>query len=213
LDSVRYIINGQIRKNDVSLVYRVCEILKAGGVVVANTDTVYGLLADASNKAAVLAVFELKERQRNSPMPILVSSMDMAMRVAKFDKKIEQLADYCWNVKKLPLTIVLRAKDVLNEVRAGRDTVAVRLPNHALLLEIIKKLGGPIVATSANITGSQAAVTFEDAKRQWASKVSLVIDGGKSETNLASTILDASGERYEILREGAVSVADIFPKE
>ncbi|MDR0695215.1 MAG: threonylcarbamoyl-AMP synthase [Holosporales bacterium] len=190
------------------------EVLRGGGLVVAPTDTVYGILADSTNDEAIRKVYAVKKRVDSKPLLLLISSICMARNVAYFSEQAEAIADHFWNSRKLPLTIVLAkanvtAYNISPLATAGGNTIAVRLPNHKLIVDIIEALGVPVVAPSANISGQRPSTTYEEAKMEWDGLIDLVLDGGCTPTATASTILDLSSGKKKILREGAVAASDI----
>jgi L-threonylcarbamoyladenylate synthase len=198
-------------------------MLELGCIIVAPTDTVCGLLADATNKKAVRRIYTIKRRAIVKPLLLLVSSIDMAKKIVLLDARSEAIAKHFWQVKKVPLTLVLKAKapvahssdadeqsyKLSNLTIAHNRTVAIRLPNHELLLSIIDRLEKPIVATSANITGRLPPTTYAEAKKEWDGLVEYIITGGYNPSALASTILDLSGDQPIVLREGAVTSVEI----
>jgi L-threonylcarbamoyladenylate synthase len=184
-------------------------ILKSGGIVVAQTDTVYGILADAKNESAIKSVYEIKERSPSKPLLVLVSNMEMAREIAYFDDRAEKISNYFWNIKKRPLTIVLKAKKIPKLITAINNTIALRLPNNRLLLYIIDGLGNPVVAPSANISGEAPCTEYNTIKKSLANKVQLIIDGKLNRTQTVSTILDLSFEKPIILREGIVTIEEL----
>ena len=180
-------------------------LLRQGEVVAAPTDTVYGLLADATNESAVRKVYELKHRPAGKPLIVLVPSMDVAKGLVEFSAEAEDIAKRFWTREKLPLTIVLKAKRVSKLITAGGDTVALRLPNNALCLELMNALGKPLIAPSANISGNNTAVSLDMVRRDFGDQLPLIIDGGVCQ-NQPSTIIDMSTWKLKVLRQGSVKI-------
>ena len=180
-------------------------LLRQGEVVAAPTDTVYGLLADATNESAVRKVYELKHRPAGKPLIVLVPSMDVAKGLVEFSAEAEDIAKRFWTREKLPLTIVLKAKRVSKLITAGGDTVALRLPNNALCLELMNALGKPLIAPSANISGNNTAVSLDMVRRDFGDQLPLIIDGGVCQ-NPPSTIIDLSTWKLKVLRQGSVKI-------
>ena len=178
-------------------------ILKQGGLVAFPTDTVYGLGACADNELAVARVYQVKERPGNMALPLLLAHSSQISEVAESVPPVALLlAD-----KFLPgaLTIVLpRSKSVLDVVAGGGKTIAVRIPAHPVPVALAKAVG-PIVGTSANLSGKPSVLTAAEVCSQLGDKIDLVIDGGRCPGGRESTIVDVTGEVPVILREGAIS--------
>ncbi|MDR2667236.1 MAG: threonylcarbamoyl-AMP synthase [Holosporales bacterium] len=185
-------------------------LLKSGEVIAAPTDTVYGLIADATNSSAVAKIYNLKQRPITKPLVILVSNVAMARKFADFSEEHEKMLKDFWTIKRLPLTVVLKAKKNSKLATAGGNTVALRVPNHKLSCELIRYLGGPIVASSANISGIAPATTYKMVKDDFGGKIPLIIDGGTCKNTSPSTILDLSKKKPTILREGSASLSNLL---
>jgi len=179
-------------------------ILKRGGIVAFPTDTVYGLGASINIRHAVERVYQVKERPRSLPLPLLLADKSQIAEVAELVPQAAwRLAD-----KFLPgaLTIVLyKSKSVPDIITGGGKTVAIRIPAHPLPLALIQGVGTPIVGTSANLSGKPSALTAAEVYAQLGNKVDLIIDGGRCPGGRESTIVDLTGEVPLILREGAIS--------
>jgi len=177
-------------------------ILKQGGLVAFPTDTVYGLGAGASNQQAVAKVYQVKERPKDMALPLLLAHTSQINEVAYPVPPIAWLlAD-----KFLPgaLTIVLyKSNSVLDIVTGGGSTVAVRIPAHPVPVALAEDLG-PIVGTSANLSGKPSALTADEVCSQFGDRIDLVIDGGRCPGGRESTIVDVTGEVPVVLREGAI---------
>jgi tRNA threonylcarbamoyl adenosine modification protein (Sua5/YciO/YrdC/YwlC family) len=185
-------------------VERAAKFLERGQVVVSPTDTVYGLLADAGNDKAVEKIYEIKQRDKRKAMPVFVKDIEMAKRIAKIDKKIEKLLREIWPGK---ITLVLNKKEKsgLSKLLFGKKkTVALRIPNHKLILQIIEKINKPLIGTSANVSGKNSSTKIEDILKQFEEqeiKPDLVLDAGNLPENLPSTIIDFSEKKPKILRK------------
>ena len=179
-------------------------ILKQGGVVAFPTDTVYGLGACANIRQAVERIYEVKERPRNMALPLLLAHTSQIGEVA------EPVPPVAWLLVRnfLPgaLTIVLgKSSQVPDIITAGGITVAIRIPAHPVPVALAKGLGAPIVGTSANLSGRPSTLTADDVYSQLGDKIDLVIDGGRCQGGRESTVVDVTGEKPVILREGAIS--------
>lgn len=182
--------------------------LRAGGLVIAPTETVYGLAADAANPAAVAAVYAAKGRPSFNPLIAHVADLEAARRIARFDSRAVWLAERFWPG---PLTLVLPIADaaaVCDLARAGLDTVAVRVPAHPVMQALLRAFGGPVVAPSANRSGRPSPTTFADAVEETGEAAAAALDGGPCEIGLESTVV-ALLDAPRLLRPGAVTRAEI----
>ena len=185
---------------------RAVSLLRNGGLVAIPTETVYGLAALASNQDAVRKVFAVKNRPTNHPLIVHVSTVTQAQQWAHFDERAKTLAHYFWPG---PLTLLLKKKDIVPHwVTGGRDTVAIRMPDHAVTLELIDKLGEPVVAPSANRFGKVSPTEPQHVLADLGSEVDLILDGGKCTIGLESTIVECITDVH-ILRPGAITEQDI----
>lgn len=178
-------------------------MIKAGGLVVYPTETVYGLGASATNRIAVLKVFAAKRRPLDNPLSVAVKDMKQADEIAYVNAAARKLAKAFLPG---PLTMVLKKKARLpKELTAGSDKVGIRIPRNEIALKLIA-LTGPITATSANMSGQPSITTADEARRQLEGRVDFVLDGGPSTLGVESTVVDVSEDgRFEILRDGAVA--------
>ena len=182
--------------------------LKAGGLVIMPTETVYGLAADAGDARAVAAVFAAKGRPSFNPLIAHVSDLAMARRIARFDTRAEWLAERFWPG---PLTLVLPVSDtaaVCDLARAGLDTVAVRAPAHPVARALLEAFGRPLAAPSANRSGRPSPTTLADALEETGSAAAAALDGGPCAIGLESTVV-ALLDAPRLLRPGAITRADI----
>lgn len=182
--------------------------LKRGDVIVFPTETLYGLGADALDAAAVEKVFQLKGRDPDSPIPVLVADRDMLLRlVDDVSPLAEKLIEKFWPG---PLTIVLPArKDISRPLVNRTGGVGVRISSQPIAGELIKALGHPLTATSANPTGQLAARTVEDARKYFTGRIDMFIDGGELSSKTGSTVIDMVGESLRIIRAGDVSRSEL----
>jgi len=177
--------------------------IRAGGLIIYPTETVYGLGADACSSKAVDKIFKLKGREAKKPTPIAVNSIEMAREIAELTPAAEAL------FKKFlpgPLMIVARAKpNVSKLITAGTGNVGIRVPDHPVALKLIDFVGGPITSTSANLSGKPAPRTIREALEQLGGKVDVALDAGKCKLGVPSTIVDATARHLKILRKGPIS--------
>ena len=181
--------------------------IKAGGLVIYPTETVYGLGADARSDEAVSRVFAAKNRPPDSPIPIAVSSIEMAREAAELTPPAEALLE---KFTPGPLTVVIKAKPTISKLlTAGTGKIGVRIPNHPVTLKLVELAGGPITTTSANVSGSLPPTTARDALEQLGDKVDLALDAGKCKFGVPSTVVDASSKQIRVLREGPIPEEEI----
>ncbi len=184
------------------------EVLEGGGVIAFPTDTVYGLGAAYDDIAAIERIYRLKQRQDDKGMPLLVTDRRQMARVAV---SIPPLADKLLQSFAIgSLTLVLKKADsVPYIVTGGNNTVAVRITAHPVAQALIKGLGRPVVATSANISGRGSALTAQEVCRQLGNGVDLIVDDIAGNTGIASTIVDVSEDIPDVLREGEIKRREI----
>ena len=181
--------------------------MAAGGAVVLPTETVYGLFAQALNQEAVERVYELKRRPRVKALNLNVANLE---EIYAFSKNQPSYLEQLYQIfLPGPLTIILQANDrVPAWINSGMKTVGFRIPNHPLTLEMIRKYG-PLIGPSANLSGKASGTSFQQIMMDFQEEVSGVEDDN-SLTGQDSTILDLSGEKALILRQGAITREDIL---
>ncbi|MBQ9114463.1 MAG: threonylcarbamoyl-AMP synthase [Clostridia bacterium] len=180
-------------------------ILKEGGLVAFPTETVYGLGADAFNERAVLSIFEAKGRPQDNPLIVHFASVeDVKMAVSH----IPDVAYKLWEeFSPGPLTLVLPKNDRLPLVTtAGIKTVGIRIPNHPVALELIKKSGTGIAAPSANTSGRVSPTLSAHVYEDMVGKIPLILEGGQTDIGIESTVLDLTKDTPIVLRPGAVTI-------
>ena len=179
------------------------EASRRGDLVVLPTDTVYGLGADAFSSSGVAALLRAKGRGRDMPVPVLVGSWAALDGLVLFlPHRARELVEAFWPGG---LTLVVEhAPSLLWDLGDTRGTVAVRMPLHPVAIELLKE-NGPMAVSSANRTGMPPATTAQDAQQQLGEDVYVYLDGGPSGDPVASSIVDLTGERPRLLREGAVT--------
>ena len=194
-----------IFKADKSNIIKGAEIIKNGGLVAFPTETVYGLGANVFNARAVAGIFEAKGRPSFNPLISHVASVDEIKEFVIADERALFLANKFWPG---PLTFVLPRKDEnpsLDLVCAGLKTMTVRCPNHPVALSLIKEAGVPIAAPSANRSQTLSPTTAEAVYESLGDRVDMILDGGKCEVGLESTILDLTTPKAVLLRAGGIT--------
>jgi L-threonylcarbamoyladenylate synthase len=181
--------------------------VRSGQLVVLPTDTVYGIGADAFAAAAVADLLAAKGRGRDMPVPVLVGSWDTIEGLVSYvPAQMRSLIEAFWPGG---LTLVVEhAPSLAWDLGDARGTVAVRMPLHPVALELLERTG-PMAVSSANRSGQPAALTVEQARQQLGESVQVYLDGGPVTVGVASTIVDVTTETSRVLREGAVSLADL----
>ncbi len=182
-------------------------ILKGGGVIAFPTDTVYGLGAGIAISAAVERVYRIKERPRHMALPLLLADLSQLEKVvSSIPTSALLLAEKFWPG---PLTLVLLKSDSVSEiVSGGGETIAVRIPAHPIPTALARGVGTAIIGTSANLSGQPSALTAEEARAQLGNKVDLIIEGD-CPGGRESTVVDLTGKSPVILRQGAISLAEL----
>jgi L-threonylcarbamoyladenylate synthase len=182
--------------------------LRAGGLVVFPTETVYGLGADAENADAVRAMFAAKGRPADHPVIVhLAEARQIDEFAADAPTAAKKLAAAFWPG---PMTLVLRRSGRVSDlVTGGLPTVGLRVPSHPVAQKLLQAFSGPIAAPSANRFGRVSATRAEHVIEELAGRVDLVLDGGPCQVGLESTIIDVSGPSPAILRPGAVTAEQV----
>ena len=190
-----------------SQISRALEILQRGGIVAFPTDTVYGLGALVFDNDAIESIYTAKDRPLEKAIPVLIGDLsdldkvgfdipDMALRLAA-------------RFMPGPLTCVIPKKLTLPRAVSATSTVAVRIPNHPDALALLRA-AGPMAVTSANISGSPNPLTARDVYDQLNGRIPLILDGGKTPGGIPSTLVDCTGEKPVILREGPITLENLI---
>ena len=195
---------------EASLVKYAADQIRAGEVLGMPTDTFYGLAADPFNLRAVDRVYDIKTRSRHKPLSLLIESVDQAEELAKpLPEEFYALARKYWPG---PLTLIVKAGSRLPlKVTANTGNVALRVPNAKIPLAVVIAAAIPITATSANLSGATECTSAEQVHDQLNDRISIIVDGGPSPRDVASTIIDLSDEadRWRVIREGAIPSEEI----
>lgn len=172
-----------------------------GGVVVIPTDTVYGLAASAFDRQAQQRIYRLKGRAFRKPLILMPQDVRAVESLCVLSADARRLMKKFWPG---PLTLVLPTTPLGRMVMGGRADAGVRIPQHPVVLRLLKQCGVPLVTTSANASGCPAAVTARDARHYFERKVDAVIDGGPCAGAAPSTVLDLTHFPYTVVREGCL---------
>jgi L-threonylcarbamoyladenylate synthase len=182
--------------------------LRRGDVIVFPTETLYGLGADALNFAAVEKVFQLKGRDPDNPIPVLVSDRSMLNSlVTEISRLAEKLMERFWPG---PLTLVLPARqDIARPLVNSTGGIGVRISSQPIATEIVRLLGRPLTATSANPSGQPAAQTLAQARDYFTGKIKIFIDGGALTSKTGSTVAAIAGCKITIIRAGEIGKSEL----
>jgi len=182
-------------------------LLQAGQPVAFPTETVYGLGASAFNAQAVESIFAAKQRPADNPLIVHIANAEQAPTLCHWTETAQLLADAFWPG---PLTLVLLKKAIVPDiVTAGLCSVAIRMPGHAVALRLIQAAELPIAAPSANSSGRPSPTTAQHVLDDLQGRIPLILDGGRCQVGLESTVLDLQGYVPTILRPGAVTPEQI----
>lgn len=184
---------------------RAVDILKEGGVVAFPTETVYGLGALATDADAVQRIFEAKGRPSDNPLIVHIGyAEDVHNLAVNVPDSAEELINVFWPG---PLTLVLHKRPgvIAENVTPGFDTVGLRMPEHPVALELLRKLGEPLAAPSANRSGKPSPTEAGHVLTDLEGRIPLIVDGGKTGVGVESTVIDMTVEPPAILRPGGVT--------
>ena len=191
---------------DLETINRAVDILKAGGLVVAPTETRYGLLGRAVKAEVVEKVYRLKKRTLSQPIAIFVGSLEMATHYAELNPPAQFLAKLFLPG---PLTLVLKGLPEWDSPVAHNGKVGIRISTAPVIQEIMERAGFPLTATSANLSGATELSSIDDISRALGAAVDLYLDGGVLD-GASSTVVDCSGDFPTILRKGAIDKKEIM---
>ncbi len=182
-----------------------CRVLDEHGVVALPTETFYGLAVSVFDRVACERVFEIKGRPSTKALPCIVSGIEQLERVAsEIPALVSELSTRFWPG---PLTLIVPARATV-AAASETGTIAVRVSSLPLTRELAA-IAGPVTATSANVSGAPPATTADEVLAQLGGSVDLVLDGGATSGGLASTIVDVTSGKLELVREGAIAFQDV----
>lgn len=196
------------RNPDVATLDVAAEAVLRGGVIAFPTDTLYGLSCSLLDASAVEMLARLKRRDPSHAVISLIPTPDLAWALAyEVPLAAEKLIRAFWPG---PLSIILTASGFVPErVRGQGATVALRCPNDPLSQALLARIRGPVVSSSANLSGQPPAETAEDVVRYFGNQLDLVLDGGPRRGGMPSTLVDCSGPKPKLLRRGAVDISPV----
>lgn len=194
-----------------------CEVIRNGGVIAFRTDTFYGLGADPLAPDAVRKIRDLKGREDDKPILVLISDLSQLARftieaseaneATEADSAFQKAIELFWPG---PLTLVTRARaDLPAELTAGTGTIGLRLPADERVRTLVRACGGALTATSANVSGQAPAVSAEEVRSYFAEGVDMIIDGGCVNSTEPSTVVDVTGAQPRVIRRGVIAEAEL----
>lgn len=203
-------MNGQILKADSRGIIKASQMILQGGVVAFPTETLYGLGADALNIKALQKIFQIKGREENKPLLLLVGDRTWVPGLVKnIPSAAEPLIEKFWPG---PLTLVFDASEHLPPIlTANSGKVGLRVSSHPVARALVQAVGRAITGTSANLSGQPSASLSSEVFQALGTQVEAILNGGKTAGGLGSTVLDVSGSLPKIIRQGAVSPAELAP--
>lgn len=181
-------------------------VLDQDGLIVFPTDTVYGLACNCYSKKGIEKIFQVKKRDHKKPINVLTDSLEKIKEIAYVSAKEEELIE-----KYMPgaLTVILDKKENIPGIlTAELNTVGVRIPKDDIALEILRRVPYPLATTSVNESGESAGIQLSDFQELLEGKVEIMIDGGPSKLQVASTIIRVENNQIKVLREGSLKIEE-----
>lgn len=194
---------------DLEKLKKPAEMIKEGKIVIFPTETVYGIGTNGLKSDSIKKIYEIKKRDFNKPISLLVNSIKMIESVAKNISDLEYalINRFCPG----PFTIILKKKEEVPDIlTANGDTVGIRMPDSLIARILIDYSGVPIATPSANISGKPSGTSVDNIMKDFKDSVDCIIDNGESKLGVASTIVKVENENPIILREGSIKKDEIF---
>lgn len=196
------------KDNQTEILIKAVKLLNDGGIIAYPTETFYGLGARFDKEDALKKIYELKKRPTEKAMPLIIGNRGMLSEIAKsINDTASALMDNFWPG---PLTIIFNAKKGLSPyLTAGTNKIAVRIPGESFALYLVREAGFPITSTSANISKMPPADDAETVLKYFGESIDMIIDSGKTPGGLPSTIVDVTGHKIKIIRDGAIPASEL----
>jgi L-threonylcarbamoyladenylate synthase len=196
------------KKPEKNKINQSAKIIKIGGLVAFPTETVYGLGANVFDKKALQNIYRIKGRPHDNPLIVHIENIkDLNILVKQIPKSALELTKKFWPG---PLTIILKKSKKISKIAtAGLDTIAIRMPDNKIALELIKEAGVPVAAPSANKFTKPSPTLAKHVLEDFKNKIPLIIDGGQTNVGIESTVIDLTSKVPEILRPGEITKEDI----
>ena len=194
---------------DLEKLKKPAKMIKEGKIVIFPTETVYGIGTNGFKSDSIKKIYEIKKRDFNKPISLLVNSIKMIESVAKNISDLEYalINRFCPG----PFTIILKKKEEVPDIlTANGDTVGIRMPDSLIARTLIDYSGVPIATPSANISGKPSGTSVDNIMKDFKDSVDCIIDSGESKLGIASTIVKVENEKPIILREGSIKKDEIF---
>jgi L-threonylcarbamoyladenylate synthase len=190
------------------------EIVCNAGLIAFPTNSVYGLGGDPLNLEVINRIYDIKYRDRSKGLLLLVADTEEAEKIADFNKTSYKLAEHFWPGQ---LTLILKRKEpniIPPEVTAFKNTIGIRVPENEIILTILRKLKskgyfGGIIGTSANYSGEPPSISGDEVSKKFLTPIDLILDGGKTKSQISTTILDCTSDELKILRSGIIEEEQI----
>lgn len=195
---------------DLDFIFEIAiENIIEGKLIAFPTDSVYGLGGDPLNLELINRIYEIKYRDRSKGLLLLVADIEEAEKIAEFNKISYKLAEHFWPGQ---LTLILKRKEpnmIPPEVTAFKNTIGIRVPENEIIQSLLRKLRskgyfGGLIGTSANYSGEPPSISGDEVAKKFLSPIDLILDGGKTKSQVSTTILDCSSEGLKILRLGII---------
>ncbi len=186
-----------------------------GKLIAFPTDSVYGIGGDPLNKEVIERIFDIKFRDRKKGLLLLVSDYEEATKIVQFNNIANVLVKHFWPGQ---LTLILKRREtciIPEEVSAFQNTLGIRVPENEIIMSILEKLKtkgrfGGIIGTSANYSGEPPSISGDEVAHKFLSPIDFIIDGGKSKSNISTTIVDCTSQEPKFLRIGAISEEEVL---
>lgn len=189
----------------------VIDILKNNGIIVFPTETVYGIGGNALSNQVIDRIYQAKKRPREKAVNIMVSNIIQIKKYAEITSELED--KIIKNCMPGPITLILKKKENFGDYfTANNDTIGVRIPDNKIINSILDKIDFPIIAPSANISGKPSGIDVDNIIEDFKNSVDAIIDGGKANLGMSSTIIQVVNNEIRILRQGEITKEDILEK-
>lgn len=186
---------------------RALELIRSGKLVAFPTDTVYGLGAQAFSLQAIQKLFQVKNREPNRAIPILLGGLDqLDLVTVSMGYVALRLAEVFWPG---PLTLVVPRHPSLPDIIAPGNTIGIRMPDHPLALSLLG-MSGPLATTSANLSGASSPQTAQEVRTQLNRRIPLILDGGRTPGGVPSTVVSCTDKEPVVLRPGPIRMDDLL---
>ncbi|MCL2335100.1 MAG: L-threonylcarbamoyladenylate synthase [Endomicrobia bacterium] len=185
---------------------KAAEVIKAGGVAVVPTETVYGFAADAFNVQAWKTIYQLKGRSYKKPLIVMTPDIESVRALVDIPDKALKIAKKFWPGQ---LTLIFPTTELGKILSGGRSDLGVRIPEHEFMLQLLKEVNRPLFTTSVNVSGKKSAKKFVEVL-SFDGKADILVDGGECRFSFESTVIDMVKFPYMIIRKGCLDTNEIL---